>query len=721
MTLRKQILCTLGPASLDPRTIRRLSDLGVDLFRLNLSHTEPGDLEKWVALIRAHSDVPICFDTQGAQVRTGTFIDRVVEFLADTEVELVACPAEGRAGVVPLHPGSVLGQLAVGDLIGLDFHSAMLQVIATAPVCRARVVCAGSVGSNKAVTVDRQLTLDPLTDVDYAAVELARTLDIRHVALSFANRRADIDLLRQLVGPGVRIIAKVESRQALENLDEILDAADEILIDRGDLSRDVPIESVPLIQKDVIRRANRAGVPVNVATNLLESMVSSQRPTRAEVNDVINTLLDGGDGLVLAAETAIGRHPIGCVSMIRALIGQYEQQVAGGTLAALSSTSSLVSPLGGRLVHRQLDAMPDGFDALPMLDLDERAALDVRQLACGAFSPLDGFLGRDALASVLDTHRLPDGTVWPLPVILQLPRGMGDVRVPRGRVRLAHRGEVYGVIDVDEVFRWDLADLAVRWFGTADAAHPGVAQLLAGGEWFVGGKTSLTAAAALDRQPFELTPAQARVIFEHRQWRRVIGFHTRNVPHRVHEHLQMVALAGHHADGIFVHPVVGPKKSGDCNGDIILRSYQLLIRHHYPPNAAVVAGFATYSRYAGPREAAFTAICRQNFGCSHFIVGRDHTGVGRFYGPDASRKLLESLAPDLGIEPIFSDEVSFCVQCEGYRRTCEHGSDFIRQVSGTEARAMLRQGTPPPDWFMRDTVSAFIIEELSRGTEVFVP
>lgn len=720
--MAKRILCTLGPASLNARTIRRLTELKVDLFRLNLSHSDLARLDEWVTLIRAHSDVPICFDSQGAQVRTGTFAGREVRLETDTTVDVAPAPAEGTATLVPLYPASIIPQLAVGDLVSLDFHSAVLQIIEAGDVCRARVLCAGVVGSNKATSIDRALTLPPLTEIDRAAMAIAKRLQIRHVALSFANRREDVELLRALVGPDVTIIAKVESRLALQNLDDILAVSDEILIDRGDLSREVPIECVPLIQKDVIRRANRAGVPVNVATNLLESMVQSARPTRAEVNDVINTLIDGADGLVLAAETAIGQHPIGCVDMIRALIEQYEQQTAGAAPSSRLASSSLVAPHGGRLVHRVLESIDQtALDRLPAFDLDERAAMDVRQIAFGAFSPLEGFMGRDTLASVLETNRLPGGAVWPLPVVLQVPGGRDISRTPgRGAVQLTVKGEPYAVMHVDECFQWDLRDLALRWYGTDNAAHPGVARLFDGSDRFLAGSVDLLPGPGLRRQPFELTPAQARMVFEHRHWRKVIGFHTRNVPHRAHEHLQMTALAEHHCDGIFIHPVVGPKKSGDCAGDVILKSYQLLIARHYPANSAMVAGFVTYSRYAGPREALFTAICRQNFGCSHFIIGRDHTGVGAFYAPEASQRLMESLAPDIGIEPIFCDEVYYCQRCQRHVGECEHGQAFSQRVSGTEARALLKQGTAPPDWFMRESVSRLLLDELARGTEVFV-
>ena len=198
----------------------------------------------------------------------------------------------------------------------------------------------------------------------------------------------------------------------------------------------------------------------------------------------------------------------------------------------------------------------------------------------------------------------------------------------------------------------------------------------------------------------------------------MVGFHTRNVPHRAHEYLQLTALANNQCDGIFIHPVTGPKKTGDFSGGISLKAYQLLIDQHYPPGAAVLGGFVTYSRYAGPREAVFTALCRQNFGCSHFIVGRDHTGVGDFYPPDASQRLFDEIG-DIGIEPVFFDSVYYCQRCRNHVEGCEHGREFSQEISGTQAREVLRQGGALPDWFIRTSVSQLIVGELANGGEVF--
>lgn len=319
----RKILCTLGPASLNPLVIKRLEELGADLFRINLSHTADDAIAPAVKMIRDHARVPICFDTQGAQIRTGAIRGGSCVLEEYSEIELVGEEMRGTPQKAALYPAGAVNQLRPGDLVSVDFNSVILQVImAEAGHCRARVLMGGKIGSNKGVAVDREISLEPFTPFDRRAIRLGVELGIHDYALSFAGCRADVEALRSMAPPGSKIIAKVENRRALEDLDAILKAADAILIDRGDLSREVPVEFIPRIQKWVIARANRAGTPVYVATNLLESMVNEPLPTRAEVNDVVNTLLDGADGLVLAAETAIGRYPVACVAFIRSLIDQ---------------------------------------------------------------------------------------------------------------------------------------------------------------------------------------------------------------------------------------------------------------------------------------------------------------------------------------------------------------------------------------------------------------
>ena len=719
----KSILCTLGPASLKGHIIRRLTELGVDLFRVNLSHAAVEDIEDLINFIRKHSEVPICLDTQGAQARTGTFAEGVVELEYGSLIELAASPRQGDATVVPLYPPPVLSQLEIDDLMTIDFGTALLQVVQIGSPARARVISGGSIGSNKAVAViDRSLSLPPLTDVDYAALEIGLRLNVSSVALSFASSRPDVEMMRELVGDGIRVICKIESRLGLENLMPILEVADAILIDRGDLSLEVPLESLPFVQKDIVRRANEARVPVYVATNLLESMVTSLRPTRAEVNDVMNTLIDGADGLVLAAETAIGKYPVESVRLTKALIGEFESRYVTSVAQSRQTPSwQLTPPHGGELNERVIAAWDvQTIEELPRVRVDEQTMMDARQIATGAYSPLQGFMDLEILESVLVKKRLPSGAVWTMPVLFQLKTGSGFPYGPGETVTLSVGDAVEALFHIEEVFNYGLSELAEKWYETSDVAHPGVKWLFSGSDRFVAGNVELLASALRHPMPYELTPRQVRSIFTHLRWQRIVGFHTRNVAHRAHEYLQLTALETRHCDGIFIHPIIGTKRSGDFSRSIILKTYEHLIKNFYPADKAVLGGFASYSRYAGPREALFTALCRKNFGCSHFIIGRDHTGVDGYYSPSASQRLLDEVG-GIGIEPVLFDEVYHCEECGEHVEHCQHGLEHSRKISGTAARNALKRGEPLPDWHMREPLSQLILEEMRRGGDVFVP
>ena len=326
--MRIRILCTLGPASLHSHTIRRLGEAGVDLFRINLSHTSLDDLEETIALVQASTDRPVCLDTEGAQVRCGP-VEPGLALVAGELVELTAEPVIGSADRLTLRPAVTFDVLEPGSRMTVDFDGAALEVIEAGPGrATALVTQAGRVGSNKAMVVDPAPTLPPLSDKDLAAVRIGSDMGIREFAVSFARSAGDVALMRSLTPAGTRVIAKIESRAGVRNMDGIIAAADAVLIDRGDLSLEVPLEEVPFYQKALIRRANLWSRPVYVATNLLESMTTNRRPTVAEANDIANTLLDGVHGLVLAAETAIGISPVGSVEMIVKLIGAFERQQA---------------------------------------------------------------------------------------------------------------------------------------------------------------------------------------------------------------------------------------------------------------------------------------------------------------------------------------------------------------------------------------------------------
>jgi pyruvate kinase len=323
--MKIKILCTLGPSSFRPEVIRGLEQRGVDLFRINLSHTDVGEVERLTQLVRANASTPICLDTEGAQVRCGRMAEGI-ELRNGTRVELTADVVEGSAERFSLWPAAAFEALETGSRVSVDFDGALLRVVeAGEDRALAEVVNGGRVGSNRAVDFDPPPTLPPLTVKDRAAIEIGARLGIDHYALSFASSSENVDLIRGLTPPGSFIISKIESRMGVRNIEDIAERSDAVLVDRGDLSREIPLEYVPYYQKIIVRKANQASRPVYVATNLLESMVTNKRPTVAEANDIANTLFDGVHGLVLAAETAIGVDPLRSVDVVRRQIRAFQR------------------------------------------------------------------------------------------------------------------------------------------------------------------------------------------------------------------------------------------------------------------------------------------------------------------------------------------------------------------------------------------------------------
>jgi len=319
------ILCTLGPASLKPDVIRQLDDRGVDLFRINLSHTPLEAVQSTIELVQRVSSTPISLDSEGPQVRCG-LVEAGVMLEEGRDIRLRADAVPGTQSELTLWPRTIFAQLQVGSLVGVDFAGALLRITAVEEDhADAVVVSSGKIASNKAVTVDPQPVLPALSEKDLAAIEIGVRMGISHYCLSFATGEAEVAQLRSHIPAGGTIIAKIESRAGVRNMDQIIGAADAVLIDRGDLSHEIALEYVPFYQKAIVRHANRWNRRVYVATNLLESMVTSNVPTIAEANDIANTLLDGVHGLVLAAETAIGLDPVGSVDIVLRIIRAFEE------------------------------------------------------------------------------------------------------------------------------------------------------------------------------------------------------------------------------------------------------------------------------------------------------------------------------------------------------------------------------------------------------------
>lgn len=356
----------------------------------------------------------------------------------------------------------------------------------------------------------------------------------------------------------------------------------------------------------------------------------------------------------------------------------------------------LPRPHGGILVRR---AAVTGADApegrsLPRLAVSADVASDVLNICQGVYSPLEGFATPQELETVLKDMRLPSGVPWTIPIILDVDRAqaasLGD------RVLLSHHGAPFARLDVTHRFAWDREAAARDIFGTTDARHPGVARMAAMGEMLLGGPVSLTAEPPSPFPRYSLTPSETRVLFDARGWRTVVGFQTRNVPHLGHEYVQKTALT--FVDGILIQPVIGRKKPGDFRDDVIIAAYERLVEGYYLRERAVLAILQSEMRYAGPREAVLHAIIRKNFGCTHFVVGRDHAGVGAFYAPYAAQEIFDRF-PDLGIVPLFFTAFFHCRRCGSIvnEKICPHGGDDRVDFSGTRLRGLVRGGEVPSE------------------------
>ena len=745
---RTQIIVTLGPATNNEQTVRKIKGKGVDFVRVNMSHSSLEDLEASIKLSKKIG-IPFIIDTEGSQIRTGDLEQDTIHFKENEQVEIHSAAIAGNRERLCLKPGYVIEQLSVGDLIHIDFDTLILRVTDVSSAAdgyvTAKTITGGLIGKNKAVVIDpvfrKKFHLPPLSPKDYQSIELGLREGIEHIAVSFVRDGESIDEVRRATQNRMKIISKIECVDALENLDEIIVKSDFLLIDRGDLSKEIPIEKIPFTQKIILRKASRAQTGVYVATNLLETMIEKKKPTRAEVHDIVNTIVDGALGLTLAAETAIGKHPMECINMLNKLIQHSESAIYGsdprslvkGLIGSLEDSnylledvsSSLVPPHGGKLVSRVLADAPDEdyLASLPKVPLDENRQMDVEQIAFGVYSPLEGFMDQADFDSVLTGMRLANGIAWPLPIILDVPEATANELSVGDVVGLTDgRGDVMAILHLSEKYRFDKEDTVLKMFGTDSDDHPGVEMIRAMEPVLLAGEVDLVRGRESDTRAFELTPKQLRRLFEERGWARVLGFHTRNVLHKGHEFMQLKAMEDENCDGLLVHPVVGKKKAGDFKPEYIIRGYEKMIESFYPKEKVVFSVFPTFSRYAGPREAVFTALCRQNYGCSHFIIGRDHTGVGDFYPPYAAQEVFDRF-PELGIKIVRFNEVFYSKKLNEYVQetgeSTHDDSDKLDFISGSQARAMFLDGESPPSWFMRPEISAIVLDALNDGEQVF--
>lgn len=382
----------------------------------------------------------------------------------------------------------------------------------------------------------------------------------------------------------------------------------------------------------------------------------------------------------------------------------------------------LISPHGGTLIDLHAGSDEAGrlaqeAESLPQLALSARTLSDLELLSVGGFSPLTGFMDRLAYTSVIREMHLPDGLAWSLPVVA--PADPSFARSAEGR-RIAltdGSGFIFAVMDVEEAFEYDKEDEARLCYRTTEEAHPGVAALYKQPSMLLGGPVRVFRRVAHnDFEKYRLEPRQTRAIFRERGWRTVVGFQTRNPVHRAHEYIQKCAMEV--VDGLLLHPLVGETKGDDIPPDVRMACYEALIKDYYPANRVLLSVNPAAMRYAGPREAIFHAIVRKNYGCSHFIVGRDHAGVGNYYGTYDAQQIFREFGPrDLGITPMFFENSFYCRVCGsmGTAKTCPHGEEAHVSLSGTKVRELLSKGEMPPPEFSRPEVANILIGAFRNG------
>jgi sulfate adenylyltransferase len=377
----------------------------------------------------------------------------------------------------------------------------------------------------------------------------------------------------------------------------------------------------------------------------------------------------------------------------------------------------MIAPHGGTLINRTADAqveqeLRDAAKALRSLTVTGRELNDLALIANGALSPLTGFMTRKDYDPVVTSMRLASGLPWSIPVVLAVDREEAPTAGSRAAL-YDGAGKLRAVIEVEDVFEYDKLREARDVYRTEEEKHPGVAALYARKDVLIGGPVWVFPS---ERDPESLSPAETRAEFERRGWRTIVGFQTRNPVHRAHEYIQKCALET--VDGMLLHPLVGETKSDDIPAEVRMRCYRALLENYYPADRVLLSTLPAAMRYAGPREAIFHAMMRKNHGCTHFIVGRDHAGVGSYYGTYDAQKVFEEFAPEeLGITPLKFENSFYCRRCQSMasKKTCSHDEENHVTLSGTQVREMLRAGQLPPPEFSRPEVAQILIDA-SRET-----
>lgn len=366
-------------------------------------------------------------------------------------------------------------------------------------------------------------------------------------------------------------------------------------------------------------------------------------------------------------------------------------------------------PHGGSLTNNFIDLSKIDKD-LFTIDVDTGLKKEIENISFGVFSPLKGFMDEEDFTSVVKKGRLANDLPWTIPIILDANEELAKKVKDSSQVALRNNGQIFGVMQIGDLYKFDKTESAKSVFQTDDPSHPGFNKFVTMQDILIAGEVKIVNTQPNNKfvDKFRLTPAESRKEIEDQGWRSAVAFQTRNVPHVAHEMLQKAALNIY--DGLFINPLIGKKKIGDFKDDVILNSYTVLIDNYYPKSRIIFSTLHTEMKYAGPREAIHHAIMRQNFGCSHIIIGRDHAGVGNYYSPFAAHDIFKDY-PELEIEPIFFPAFYFCKKCQCYvnERTCPHDLDYREELSGTKMRKMFSSGELPPSHLMRPEISKVIL------------
>ncbi len=390
----------------------------------------------------------------------------------------------------------------------------------------------------------------------------------------------------------------------------------------------------------------------------------------------------------------------------------------------MSKQNQGISAHGGQLVNRvatpeQKQEFVSKAEYLPRVQLDARAVSDLEMIAIGGFSPLTGFMNQADYDQVVTEMRLADGTVWSIPITLSVTEEVAAELEEGSYIRLDDpSGQYIGVLQLSEKYHYDKKREAINVYGTDEEKHPGVKVVYNQGSVNLAGDVWLLQRDHHPQFPkYQIDPAESRKMFLEKGWKTVVGFQTRNPIHRAHEYIQKCALET--VDGLFLHPLVGATKSDDIPADVRMRCYEILLEGYYPVNRVILAINPAAMRYAGPREAIFHALVRKNYGCTHFIVGRDHAGVGDYYGTYDAQHIFDEFSPEeLGIVPMKFEHAFFCTRTKqmATSKTSPSTPEERIHLSGTKVREMLRRGDSPPAEFSRPEVAA----ELVRAMQVAI-